>query len=69
MGIVLVAAISAGVFSYFAIFGQIQSAALLFVQFRVLAWLFEPFWKDWREAGWRILLPDYMRDEQQEQEQ
>ncbi len=61
--VVLIAAISAGAFSHYAIFMQLQLAALLFIQFRVLAWLCEPFWNDFREFGWRILLPDYLRNE------
>ncbi len=65
--VVLIAAISAGAFSHYAIFMQLQLAALLFIQFRVLAWLCEPFWKDFREFGWRILLPDYLRNETEAQ--
>lgn len=65
-GIVLIAVIFAGAFSYFAIFGQIQAAALLFIQFRVLAWLFEPFWRECRKCGWRILLPEFIRDKKED---
>lgn len=65
--VVLITVISAGAFSHYAIFTQLQLAALLYIQFRVLAWLFEPFWKDFREYGWRILLPNYLRDEEEQQ--
>jgi len=66
IGVILITTIFVGAFSYYPIFGQMQSAALLFVQFRVLAWLFEPFWKGCRECGWRILLPDYIRDKKKD---
>ena len=55
------AAASVSLFSFFGVFANIELAALLFVQFRILAWLAEPFWKGLREDGWRVLLPDYLR--------
>jgi len=64
--VILVVVVSAGLFSHYAIFELLQAAVLLFIQFRVLAWIAEPFWKDVRESGWRILLPDYLRGEEEQ---
>ena len=64
--VIIVTVISAGVFSHYAMFELLQAAALLFIQFRVLAWIAEPFWKDIRESGWRILIPDYLRGEEEQ---
>lgn len=57
--LVAYATTAAGLFSAFGVFEHIELAALLFVQFRLLCWIAEPFWK----AGMRILLPDYLQEE------
>ena len=57
--VILYAVVVAGTFSYYGVFEQVEVAALLFVQFRLLAWLAEPFWS----GGLRILLPDFLQKE------
>ena len=64
--VLLVAWTAVSVFSHFGIFAQIQNAVLLYVQLLVLTWLAKPFWKEPRELGWRILLPEYLREEQED---
>lgn len=67
--IIVIAWIAVGGFSSYGIVTQIQQAVLLYVQFLLLAWLVRPFWKEARELGWRILVPEYLREEEEVSEE
>jgi CHASE2 domain-containing sensor protein len=42
-------------------FTTVELALLLFVQFKFMTWLVEPFWKPLRADGWQMVLPKYLR--------
>lgn len=42
-------------------FTTVELALLLFVQFKFMTWLVEPFWKPLRADGWQTVLPKYLR--------
>jgi CHASE2 domain-containing sensor protein len=52
-----------GAFGYLGIVRAIEYAVLLYVQFRILAWVAQPFWRDLLGHGWRVVFPDYLREE------
>ena len=59
--LVAYAVAAVGLFSAYGAIAHVELAALLYVQFRFLAWIAEPFWK----AGLGILLPDYLQEEEE----